>query len=175
MLKLFVIILQQGETWNGTLVLDPIIKAPGILKANNATVDMTTGSATFKNVTASAAGSYPIRVDVKSSSGSYSVLKRSVLRVIASPVKEVVKKSVQLTFAANFALISGKHEFFQATLENHFYEIFRTDQVIFSNFDFKQGKWQYFMLWVPAVVLLLLVYKSSLSFTILPPVPNHWW
>ena len=123
--------------------MDPIVEAPGTLSADKATeqVDVTTGKATFTSVTASKPGSYAVKVYIKSSSGSYSVMKRSVLRVIASPVTEVVKQSVQLKFAASFGLISGKHEFFQGTLENHFYKIYSTSEVIFSNFDFRQGMW----------------------------------
>ena len=130
--------------WTCSLLLDPIVEAPGTLTADKATeqVDVTTGIATFTSVTASAPGSYAVKVYIKSSSGSYYVMKRSVLRVIASPVKEVVKQSVQLKFAASFELINGKHEFFQGTLENHFYKLYSTSQVLFSNFDFQQGMWQ---------------------------------
>ena len=121
--------------------LDPIVEAPGTLNADGSTVpaDVTIGMATFTGVNTSASGSYVIKVHVNSSTGSYSVVKRSVLRVIASQLTEMVTKSVQLTFAANFGLISGKQEYFAATLENHFYKISHTDQVIFSNFNFKQG------------------------------------
>ena len=124
-------------------MLDSIVDAPGTLTADKATeqVDVSTGMAIFRNVTANTPGSYVIKVHIESSSGSYYVMKRSVLRAIMSQLKLVVKKSVQLTFAANFGLISGKHEFFQATLENHFYKIHSNNQVIFSNFKFKQGMW----------------------------------
>ena len=136
-------IFHQGDTWNCTLLLDSIVDAPGTLIADKATeqVDVSTGMATFRNVTSSTPGSYVIKVHITSSSGSYYIVKRSVLRAIMSQLKLVVKKSVQLTFAVDFGLISGKHEFFQATLENHFYKIHSNNQVIFSNFKFKQGMW----------------------------------
>ena len=137
------IILQQGETWDCTLLLDPIIEAPGTLTADESTVqvDVATGVATFTNVAANTLGYYAIKVQIKSSTGSYFITKRAVLRVIVSQLKVVVKKSIQLKFAADFELIRDKQqqEFFQAALEIHFYKIYRTNQVIFYNFKFWQG------------------------------------
>ena len=106
-------------------------------------VDVATGVATFTNVAADALGSYAIKVHIKPSTGSYFITKRAVLRVIVSQLKVVVKKSIQLKFAADFELIKDKQqqELFQAALENHFYKIYRTNQVIFSNFKFWQGAW----------------------------------
>ena len=98
--------------------------------------------ATFRSVTASTPGSYVIKVHIKSSSGSYFIMKRAMLHATTSQFNPAVKKSVQLNFAANFGLISGKHEFFQATLENHFYKIYPNNQVIVSNFKFRQGMCQ---------------------------------
>ena len=136
------VICQQGETWNCKLVLD--VEAPGTLTADKATeeVDVTTGIATFRNVTASSPGSYTIKVYLKSSSGSYSVDKHYVLQVNVSDLKIVVKKSVQLKFAAKYELITGKHQLFQAVLKNRFYKLYATSQVVFSNFNFKQGMWR---------------------------------
>ncbi|KAI0215626.1 hypothetical protein LSAT2_032316 [Lamellibrachia satsuma] len=104
-------------------------------------VDVSTSMTTFTNVTIDALGSYAIKVLIKSSAGSYSIMKRAVLRVITSQLKVVVKKSIQLKFAADFELIKDKQqqELFRATLENHFYKIYRSNQVIFSNFKFWQG------------------------------------
>ena len=137
-----IIICQQGETWNCTLVLE--VEAPGTLTADKATeqVDVTTGIATFRNVTASSPGSYAIKVYLKSSSGSYSVVKHYVLQVDVSDLKIVVKKFVQLKFAAKYELITGKHQLFQAVLKNHFYKMYATSQVVFSNFNFKPGTWR---------------------------------
>ncbi|KAI0225621.1 hypothetical protein LSAT2_023627 [Lamellibrachia satsuma] len=133
----------QGETWECKLLIDPVIEAPGNLTADESTVqvDIATGVATFINVAADALGYYAIKVHIKPSTGSYSIMKRAVLRVIVSQLKVVVKKSIQLKFAADFELIRDKQqqEFFQAALENHFYKIYRTNQVIFSNFKFWQG------------------------------------
>ena len=138
-----IIILQQGETWNCTLLLDPAMEVPGNLTADKSTVqvDVATGVATFTNVTIDALGSYAIKVHIKSSTGSYSIMNHALLRVITSQLNKVVNKSIQLKFAASFGLISGKHKMFQATLENYFYKIYRTNQVIFSNFNFRQGAW----------------------------------
>ena len=106
-------------------------------------VDVATGVARFTHVVIDALGSYAIKMHIKSSTGSYSIMKRAVLRVIVSQLKVVVKKSIQLKFAADFELIRDKQqqEFFQAALEIHFYKIYRTNQVIFSNFKFWEGAW----------------------------------
>ena len=132
------------------------VEAPGTLTADKATeqVDVTTGIATFRNVTASSPGSYAVKVYMKSSSGSYSVVKHYVLQVNVSDLKIVVKKFVQLKFAAKYELITGKHQVFQAALKNHFYKLYATSQVVFSNFNFKQGTWRgaaVFHLVVPCV------------------------
>ena len=125
------------------MLLDPVVKAPGTLTADVSTVqvDVSASMTTFTNVTIDALGSYAIKVLIKSSAGSYSIMKRAVLRVIVSQLKVVVKKSIQLKFAADFELIRDKlqQELFRATLENHFYKIYRSNQVIFSNFKFWQG------------------------------------
>ena len=122
-------------------MLDPIVNPPTTLTGDkaNVQVDVTKGVATFTKVTATAPGSYVIKVTITSSSGSYSIEKRAVLHVAVAQFREVIKKSVQLKFAADFELITGKHELFQAAVENHFYRIYQTDQVVFSNFNFKQG------------------------------------
>ena len=126
--------------------MDPVIEAPGNLTADESTVqvDVATGKATFTNVAADALGYYAIMVHIKPSTGSYFITKRAVLRVIVSQLKVVVKKSIQLKFAADFELIKDKQqqELFQAGLENHFYKIYRTNQVIFSNFKFWEGAWR---------------------------------
>ena len=121
------------------------MEVPGTLTADESTVqvDVAMGVARFTNITIDALGSYAIKVHIKSSTGSYSIMKRAVLHVITSQLKVVVKKSIQLKFAADFELIRDKlqQELFQAALENHFYKIYRTNQVIFSNFKFWEGAW----------------------------------
>ena len=135
------LISRQDGAWNCTLQLDIIIPPPGSLTVSPSTVpiDVTSGEATFPSVSFNSSGLYAIKVVVMSS--SYTIIKTNLLRVtIAGPaIVETVKKSVKLTIDANFSLIEGKHEFFQAVLENHFYKIYPTSEVVFSNFVFTEG------------------------------------